>query len=91
MLDPSVALGRFDEIRALETEVRTLEDQMETRKVVDRAKGIIMDRYKYPEAAAFSFIQKTAMRERVTMKEIAQRIIDGSLVPPAFEESDGSS
>ena len=82
-----IALGRFTEIRALENEVQSLEDQMETRKVVDRAKGILMDRYHYSEAAAFSYIQKTAMRERVTMKEIAQRIIDGSLVPPAPESS----
>jgi len=85
-----IALGRFDEIRALETEVRSLEDQMETRKVVDRAKGMLMDRFHYPEAAAFSFIQKTAMSERVTMKEIAQRIVDGSLVPPSYEGADGS-
>ena len=78
-----VALGRFTEIRALEHEVQSLEDQMETRKIVDRAKGILMDRLHYSEAAAFSYIQKTAMRERVTMKQVAERIIDGSLVPPA--------
>jgi response regulator NasT len=77
-----VALGRFTEIRALEHEVQSLEEQMETRKVVDRAKGILMDRFHYSEAAAFSYIQKTAMRERVTMKEIAQRIISGELAPP---------
>ena len=77
-----IALGRFDEIRALETEVRSLEDQMETRKVVDRAKGILMDKYHYSEAAAFSYIQRTAMRERVTMKQVAERIIAGDLVPP---------
>ena len=77
-----VALGRFGEIRALEHEVQNLEEQMETRKVVDRAKGILMDRFHYSEAAAFSYIQKTAMRERVTMKEIAQRIISGDLTPP---------
>jgi response regulator NasT len=82
-----VALGRFSEIRALEHEVQSLEDQMETRKVVDRAKGILMDKYHYSESAAFSFIQKTAMRERVTMKEIAQRIIDGSLAPPPPDSS----
>ncbi|TMK88433.1 MAG: response regulator [Actinobacteria bacterium] len=77
-----IALGRFDEIRALETEVRSLEDQMETRKVVDRAKGRLMDVHRYPEADAFSFIQRTAMRERVTMKQVAERIIAGDLVPP---------
>jgi response regulator NasT len=86
-----VALGRFTEIRALEHEVHSLEDQMETRKVVDRAKGRLMDVHKYSEADAFSFIQKTAMRERVTMKQVAERLIDGSLVPPPPEtSSDGS-
>ena len=83
-----VALGRFSEIRALEHEVQSLEDQMETRKVVDRAKGRLMDVHHYSEADAFSFIQKTAMRERVTMKQVAERIIDGSLVPPS---TDGAS
>jgi response regulator NasT len=77
-----VALGRFSEIRALEHEVQSLEEQMETRKVVDRAKGILMDRHKLSENDAFSFIQKTAMRERVTMKQVAQRIISGELTPP---------
>jgi response regulator NasT len=86
-----VALGRFNEMRALEREVHSLEDQLETRKIVDRGKGVLMDRFHYPEAPAFSFIQQTAMRERVTMKEIAQRIIDGTLVPPAHEGSDASS
>jgi response regulator NasT len=86
-----VALGRFSEIRALEHEVASLEDQMETRKVVDRAKGRLMDVHRYSEADAFSFIQKTAMRERVTMKQVAERIIDGSLAPPAPDtSSDGS-
>ncbi|MCU1447860.1 MAG: response regulator receiver and domain protein [Acidimicrobiales bacterium] len=77
-----VALGRFSEIRALEHEVQNLEEQMETRKVVDRAKGMLMDKHKMSENDAFSFIQKTAMRERVTMKQVAQRIIAGELTPP---------
>ncbi|MBV8984232.1 MAG: ANTAR domain-containing protein, partial [Acidimicrobiia bacterium] len=72
----------FTEIRALEHEVQSLEDQMETRKVVDRAKGRLMDVHHYSEADAFSFIQKTAMRERVTMKQVAERLISGELTPP---------
>ena len=76
-----VALGRFREVQALESEVHSLEEQLETRRVVDRAKGILMDRFNLREADAFSFIQKTAMRERVTMRVIAQRIIDGVLTP----------
>jgi response regulator NasT len=76
-----VALGRYREMKALEGEVSSLEDQLETRKVVDRAKGMLMDRHSMAEADAFSFIQKTAMRERLTMKAVAQKIIDGELSP----------
>ncbi|HEX9994412.1 MAG TPA: response regulator [Acidimicrobiales bacterium] len=76
-----VALGRFREMKALADEVRGLEQQLEARKVVDRAKGLLMDRHGMTEGAAFSFIQKRAMQERLTMKVIAQRIIDGELVP----------
>ena len=76
-----MALGRFSETQALEREVASLEEQLETRKVVDRAKGMLMDRHGRSESDAFSFIQKTAMRERVTMKVIAQRIIAGELSP----------
>jgi AmiR/NasT family two-component response regulator len=76
-----VALGRFKEMQALEAEVRGLEDQLETRREVDRAKGILMDRHRLSESEAFSFVQRTAMKERATMKAIARRIIDGELSP----------
>ena len=76
-----VALGRFQEMKALEDEVNGLEDQLETRRLVDRAKGGLMDRHGMSEHDAFSFIQKTAMSERTTMKAIAQRVIDGELEP----------
>ena len=76
-----VALGRFEESKALHREVASLEEQLATRKGVDRAKGMLMDRYGLSENDAFAFIQKTAMRERVTMKMVAQRIIDGELHP----------
>jgi len=76
-----VALGRFKEMRALEDEVKGLEDQLETRRLVDRAKGKLMDGHGLAEGEAFDFIQKTAMRERTTMKTIAQRVIDGDLAP----------
>ena len=78
-----VALGRFHELQALENENRSLEDQLETRRVVDRAKGMLMDRHGMREGDAFRFIQQTAMRERQTMKAVARRIIDGELTPPA--------
>jgi response regulator NasT len=72
-----VALGRFQEMRALEDEVKGLEDQLETRRLVDRAKGLLMDKQGLSENDAFSYIQKTAMSERTTMKSVAQQIIDG--------------
>ena len=78
-----VALGRFKELRALHDEKSNLEDQLETRKVVERAKGKLMDEHSMAEGDAFSFIQRTAMRERRTMKDIAQQVIDGTVVPPA--------
>lgn len=76
-----VAVGRFAELKALHEQATSLEEQLETRKVVDRAKGQLMDRNGLTEAAAFGFIQKTAMADRQTMKVVAQRVIDGDLVP----------
>ena len=78
-----VALGRHNEMRALENEVNSLEDQLETRRLVDRAKGILMDDYGMKEAEGFSFIQRHAMQARVTMRVMAQRIIDGEVRPEA--------
>ncbi len=76
-----VAIGRFQEMKALAEQAQTLEDQLETRKVVDRAKGSLMDGHQLSEGDAFSFIQRTAMRERVTMKAVAEQILAGDLTP----------
>ena len=76
-----VALGRFKEVKALEAEVRGLEEQLETRRLVDRAKGKLMDEHGMAEAVAFSFIQRNAMRQRVTMRVVASQVIDGTLRP----------
>jgi response regulator NasT len=76
-----LAVSRFAERKALEAEVATLTDRLETRKVVDRAKGRLMDAHSLSEADAFSFIQRTAMRERLTMKAVSERIISGELAP----------
>ncbi len=83
-----VALGRFAEMKALESEMqalraenRTLEDQLETRRLVDRAKGILMDRHGMKEGQAFSFIQRTAMRSRTKMHEVSAQVISGTLRP----------
>ena len=76
-----VALGRFKELKALHDQATSLEDQLETRKTVDRAKGHLMDNNGLSESEAFGFIQKTAMRERQTMRTVAQQVLDGDLVP----------
>lgn len=70
-----IALSRFQEFRELEKEVDNLSDQLETRKLVDRAKGILMDTQGLTEAAAFRRIQKMSMNTRKSMKEIAQAIV----------------
>ncbi|NLV74779.1 MAG: response regulator [Chloroflexi bacterium] len=70
-----IALGRFSEFRELEKEVNNLQDQLETRKLVDHAKGILMDTQGLTEAAAFRRIQKMSMNTRKAMREIAQAII----------------
>jgi response regulator NasT len=76
-----VAIGRNREITALKEQTASLEDQLETRKVVDRAKGKLMDESGMGESEAFGFIQRRAMSERVTMRAVAQRIIDGHIKP----------
>jgi len=85
-----VALGRFAELQALAAENATLsddkrglEDQLETRRWVDRAKGRLMDDHSLSEAKAFSFIQQSAMNRRLTMREVAREIVDGTIVPEA--------
>jgi len=70
-----IALARFAEFRALEKEVGSLQEALETRKVVDRAKGILMDTQSLKEAEAFRKIQKMSMNTRRPMKEVAEAII----------------
>jgi response regulator NasT len=76
-----IALGRYQEMKALAEEVKSLEEQLETRRLVERAKGLLMDELDMKEVDAFNWIQKSAMRERVTMREIARRIISDGLRP----------
>jgi len=70
-----IALSRYAEISVLETEVATLTDRLETRKVVERAKGQLIAAYSMTEPQAFKWIQRTAMDHRMTMREVADRII----------------
>ena len=76
-----VAIGRFRELQALDGEVDALGEQLESRKLVDRAKGILMDECGYKEQDAFTFIQRTAMSDRCRMRDVADRIIAGTLRP----------
>ena len=76
-----LAIARFAEMQALSGEVAALGAQLEIRKLVDRAKGILLDKYAMNENDAFTYIQKLAMTERVKMGEIAQRIISGEIHP----------
>jgi len=76
-----VAIGRFRELRGLTGEIDALGEQLEARKLVDRAKGLLIDQVGMSESDAFSFIQRTAMSERVRMRDVADRILDGSLRP----------
>ena len=76
-----LAIARFAEMRALTSEVAALGAQLEIRKLIDRAKGVLIDKFKMSEAESFSFIQSKAMSERKKMGEIADQIISGSLHP----------
>ncbi|MGY1607064.1 MULTISPECIES: ANTAR domain-containing response regulator [unclassified Geodermatophilus] len=76
-----VARARFAEISALDGEVRTLEERLEARKVVERAKGRLMAEQGMTEAEAFRSIQRGAMNERTSMKALAERILAADATP----------
>lgn len=76
-----VAIGRFRELRNLSGEIDALGEQLETRKLIERAKGVLIDECEMKESEAFTFIQRTAMSERTRMRDVADRILDGSLRP----------
>ena len=70
-----IAAARFAEMTALESEVASLADRLETRKLVERAKGALMTTYSMTEPQAFRWIQRTAMDHRMTMRDVAERIL----------------
>ena len=76
-----VAIGRFRELQQLSGEVDALGEQLEARKVIDRAKGILIDQFAMNEGDAFTFIQRRAMSERSRMRDVADRILAGTLHP----------
>jgi AmiR/NasT family two-component response regulator len=76
-----LAIGRFRELAAYREENRELHEQIETRKLVDRAKGRLMDEHGLRESEAFSFIQRRAMSERTRMRAVAERVLAGEVAP----------
>jgi response regulator NasT len=70
-----IALSRWQEMQGLEDELEKLKDSLETRKLIDRAKGIIMAAHKLGEQEAYRRMQQYAMQKRVPLKDVAQSII----------------
>ena len=71
-----MAVSRFAELQQLEAEVADLNDRLETRKVVDRAKGVLQAKLSLSEPEAFRWIQKTAMDLRLSMREVAEGVVE---------------
>ncbi|MGV0735810.1 ANTAR domain-containing response regulator [Mycobacterium syngnathidarum] len=71
-----LAVSRFSEIAALENEVATLGDRLETRKLVERAKGLLQSKHQMSEPEAFKWIQRAAMDRRTTMKRVAEVVLE---------------
>ncbi len=76
-----VAIGRFRELQALNGQMEGLGEQLEARKIMDRAKGRLIDDFGMKEQEAFSFIQRTAMQDRSRMRDVAEKILSGELQP----------
>lgn len=81
-LTPSIeiAITRFKELKALEFEVADIHQRLETRKIIERAKGVLMEALQLSEPAAFSWIQREAMDKRMTMKAVAEAVVDPSFL-----------
>ena len=77
-LVPSIelALSRFKEISGLKEEAQMLRESLETRKLIDRAKGVLVDNYGLKESDAYRYLQKKAMGDRTTMRAIAEGILE---------------
>ncbi len=71
-----IAMSRFTEIVSLENEIQDLSERFETRKRVDRAKGLLQSKMGLTEPEAFRWIQKTSMDRRLTMREVADAVIE---------------
>jgi response regulator NasT len=71
-----IALSRFEQITALEADIADLNERFETRKLIDRAKGLLNEKMNLTEPEAFRWIQKASMDRRLTMQEVAKTIIE---------------
>jgi two-component system, response regulator PdtaR len=80
-----IAVSRFQEVSALEAEVTSLKDRLEVRKLLDRAKGLLQAEREMNEAEAFRWIQKSSMDRRMTMRAVAEEILQAAK-PPAAEK-----
>lgn len=76
-----LAMARFREMGALEGQVAELEERLDVRKIVDRAKGRLIDHHAMTEQEAYRFLQTTSMSRRRTMRDVATDIIEGRLSP----------
>jgi response regulator NasT len=76
-----IAISRHTQMKSLETEVADLYERLETRKIIDRAKGILMKAMNLSEPESFAWIQKTAMDRRISMKQVAQAVISPESAP----------
>jgi len=76
-----IAISRHRQMKSLESEVADLYDRLETRKIIDRAKGILMKAMNLSEPESFNWIQKTAMDRRISMKQVAQAVISPESAP----------
>ena len=76
-----IAISRHHQMKSLEDEVADLYERLETRKIIDRAKGILMKAMGLTEPESFSWIQKTAMDRRISMKQVAQAVISPESAP----------
>jgi AmiR/NasT family two-component response regulator len=72
-----MATSRFAEIRALESEVTDLRDRLEARKLIERAKGVLMTEHRMTEPEAFRWIQRAAMDNRTSMRSVAELVLSG--------------
>jgi len=76
-----VALGRHSELTSLERELSDLAERLEARKLIDRAKGRLMDEHSMSEQQAWRFLQTNAMDRRMKVHQVAQLVIDGDVAP----------